>query len=88
MLRLFVLILLATAATSISYAYDAGAILVGGVGNANEHGGVYPKARKEPIAVGGTGPFDDGQSNEGAAFVYHGSAKGPALPPPTSGCPR
>jgi hypothetical protein len=43
---------------AINYAYDAGVILVGGVGNAGESGVVYPKARSEFIAVGGTNQLD------------------------------
>jgi hypothetical protein len=37
-------------------------------------------------AVVGARFFSNGQLSEGAVFVYHGSATGPALPPPTSDC--
>ncbi|MDX1389426.1 MAG: S8 family serine peptidase, partial [Acidobacteriota bacterium] len=49
----------ATRLVAINYAYDSGVILVGGVGNGDELGVVYPKARKEFIAVGGTNQLDE-----------------------------
>jgi hypothetical protein len=52
----------ATRLGAINYAYDAGVVLVGGAGNAgiatNMSGVVYPKARAEFIASGGTDSLD------------------------------
>ena len=62
--------------SAINYAYDAGMVLVGGAGNANVFGDmsgvVYPKARSEFIASGGTDSLD----KRASPFECSGSSSG------------
>jgi len=65
-----------TRLSAINYAYDAGVVMVGGAGNANINGDmsgvVYPKARTEFIASGGTTTLDE----RALPFECSGSSSG------------